>query len=78
MSGVWEKRFGNGKLDSAFTEGCSYEVFGYFPSPRLLVGAGAGFNIEWALKTAPKAAFSYKGKYGHGYQNHSLNLEIIY
>ncbi|MGE0832790.1 MAG: autotransporter domain-containing protein [Simkaniaceae bacterium] len=76
MGGIWEKRFTGDKIDSTF-EGCPLDVRGYSHS-RLLVGAGAGFNIEWALKNAPKASLAYKGKYGRGYQDHSINFELIY
>ena len=74
--GIWEKRFNGGKEESSFG-GCPINVYGYYRS-RFLVGAGGGFDVKWELKTAPRASFNYKGKYGLGYQDHSFNLILIY
>lgn len=76
VSGIGEKRFNGAKEESSFG-GCSIDVYGYYRS-RFLVGAGGGFDVKWALKTAPRASFNYKGKYGLGYQDHSFNLILIY
>ncbi|MCB1109722.1 MAG: autotransporter domain-containing protein [Chlamydiia bacterium] len=73
---IWEKRFSGDKIDSRL-EGCSLDVRGYSRS-RILVGTTAGFIVEWNLKSAPKASISYKGKYGLGYADNSINLELIY
>lgn len=76
VSGLWEKRFNGGKEESSFG-GCPIDVYGYYRS-RFLVGAGGGFDVKWGLKTAPRASFNYKGKYGLGYQDHSFNFILIY
>ncbi len=76
FGGLWEKRFNGGREWSSFG-GCTLNVDGYYPS-RFLVAAGGGFTVKWALQTAPRATFNYKGKYGLGYQDHSFNLELIY
>ncbi|QVL58081.1 MAG: autotransporter domain-containing protein [Simkaniaceae bacterium] len=76
VSGLLEKRFNGGKEESSFG-GCPIDVYGYYRS-RFLVGAGGGFDVKWDLKTAPRASFNYKGKYGLGYQDHSFNFILIY
>lgn len=76
VSGIWEKRINGGQEESGFG-GCPVDVYGYYPS-RLLVGAAAGFDVKWALKNALRASFQYKGKYGLGYQDHSMNLVLMY
>jgi len=76
VSGIWEKRF-NGEKEFCHFGKCLLDVRGYYPS-RVLVGTGGGFTIEWAKKFAPKVSFSYQGKFGRGYQDQSLNFELIY
>lgn len=73
---IWEKRFSNDQIKS-YLDGCSLDTRGYSPS-RILLGIAAGFITEWDLKSAPKICLNYKGKYGLGFADSSINLELIY
>lgn len=76
IGAIWENRF-TGETETSHLTACTLHNTGYYPS-RILLNPKGGFNVKWGLKNAPRASFSYNGKYAHGYQDHSFTLELIY
>lgn len=76
IGALWENRF-TGETETSHLTACTLHNTGYYPS-RVLFNPKVGFNVKWGLKNAPRASFTYNGKYAHGYQDHSFTLDLIY